>query len=57
MFTEQLNDFFLTQVNTLPTRGNNILDLIIPSLPDGTFQNLSQWTVVCLPIMTEKYIP
>lgn len=24
MFTEQLNDFFLTQVNTLPTRGDCI---------------------------------
>ena len=41
MFTEQLNDFFLTQVNTLPTRGNNILDLIINSLPDQ-IENISK---------------
>jgi hypothetical protein len=41
MFTEQLNDFFLTQVNTLPTRGNNILDLIITSLPDQ-IENISK---------------
>ena len=41
MFTEQLNDFFLTQVNTLPTRGNNILDLIVTSLPDQ-IENISK---------------
>ena len=40
-FTEQLNDFFLTQVNTLPTRGNNVLDLIITSLPDQ-IENISK---------------
>lgn len=41
MFTEQLNDFFLTQVNTLPTRGNNVLDLVITSVPDQ-IENISK---------------
>ena len=40
-FTELLNDFFLTQVSTLPTRGNNVLDLIITSLPDQ-IENISK---------------
>ena len=31
-FTGQLNDFFLTQVNTLPTRGKNELNQVITSL-------------------------
>ena len=31
-FTEQLNDFYLTQLNNLPTRGDNILDLVISTL-------------------------
>ncbi len=30
-FTKQLNDFYLTQLNTLPTRGDDILDLVITS--------------------------
>ena len=29
-----LNDFFLEQLNTTPTRGENILDLVITSVPD-----------------------
>lgn len=29
-----LNDHFLTRLNTIPTRGNNILDLVITSVPD-----------------------
>ena len=33
-FTEQLNDFYLTQLNTLATRGVNILDLVISSVPN-----------------------
>ena len=33
-FTEQLNDFYLTQLNTLATRGVNILDLDISSVPN-----------------------
>ena len=33
-FTELLNDYFLSQVNLQPTRGENILDLIITSVPD-----------------------
>ena len=33
-FLEILKDYFLTQVNSDPTRGNNVLDLIITSLPD-----------------------
>jgi hypothetical protein len=31
-FTEQLNDFYLTQLNNLPTRGDNILYLVISSV-------------------------
>ena len=31
-FTELLNDHFLSQVNRQPTRGNNILDLVINSV-------------------------
>jgi hypothetical protein len=33
-FTEQLNDFYLTQLNILATRGVNILDLVISSAPN-----------------------
>ena len=32
-FTELLNDYHLSQLNTLPTRGNNILDLVITNVP------------------------
>ena len=31
-FTEQLYDLYLTQLNNLSTRGNNILDLVISSV-------------------------
>ena len=31
-FVEQLSDFFLTQLNTIPTRGDNVLDLVITSV-------------------------
>ena len=33
-FVETLNDHFLTQVNTSPTRDQNILDLIITTVPE-----------------------
>ena len=33
-FVETLNDHFLTQVNTSPTRDQNILDLIIATVPE-----------------------
>ena len=33
-FTELLNDYFFSQVNLQPTRGENILDLIITRVPD-----------------------
>ena len=33
-FLEILKDYYLTQVNSIPTRGNNVLDLIITSFPD-----------------------
>ena len=33
-FEEMLNDHFLFQLNNTPTSGNNILDLIITSVPD-----------------------
>ena len=33
-FVKILNDFFLEQMNTCPTRGENILDLVITSIPD-----------------------
>ena len=33
-FVDILNDHFLTQLNTIRTRGNNILDLVITSVPD-----------------------
>ena len=33
-FVETLNDHFLTQVNTSPTREQNILDLIITAVPE-----------------------
>ena len=33
-FIEVLNDHFLTQANHFPTRGNNILDLVITSVPE-----------------------
>ncbi|CAB4032671.1 Hypothetical predicted protein, partial [Paramuricea clavata] len=32
-FTEQLYDYHLTQMNTFPTRGNNVLDLVITNVP------------------------
>ena len=33
-FTEILDDFFLEQINNIPTRENNVLDLLITSIPD-----------------------
>ena len=33
-FEEMLNDHFLFQLNNTPTCGNNILDLVITSVPD-----------------------
>ena len=33
-FTEILNDHFLTQLNNTSTRGNNVLDLVLTSVPD-----------------------
>jgi len=30
-FVEQLGDYYLTQLNTIPTRGKHILDLVIIS--------------------------
>ena len=33
-FIEVLNDHFVTQVNNFPTRGDNILDLLITSVPE-----------------------
>ena len=33
-FVKVLNDFFLEQMNTCPTRGESILDLVITSIPD-----------------------
>ena len=35
-FIEALHDYFLTQINNTPTRGNNILDLVIISAPEHT---------------------
>jgi hypothetical protein len=35
-FVKVLNDFFLEQMKTWPTRGENILDLVITSIPDRT---------------------
>ena len=34
LFVETLNDHFLSQFNNTPTRGNNILDLVITNAPD-----------------------
>ena len=34
MFTELLSDYFQTQLNTTPTRGGNVLDLVITSVPN-----------------------
>ena len=34
VFVKILNDFFLEQMNTCPTRGEDILDLVITSIPD-----------------------
>lgn len=34
LLVDILNDHFLTRLNTIPTRGNNILDLVITSVPD-----------------------
>ncbi len=33
-FVKLLNNFFLEQINTCPTRGESILDLVITSIPD-----------------------
>ena len=33
-FNKLLNDFFLEQLNSTPTRGENILDLLITNVPD-----------------------
>ena len=33
-FIDQLDDFYLTQLNTLPTRGSNVLDLVITNIPN-----------------------
>ncbi len=33
-FTELLNDYHLKQLNTSPTRGSNLLDLVITNVPD-----------------------
>ena len=33
-FIEILNDFYLEQINNSPTRENNVLDLLITSIPD-----------------------
>ena len=35
-FIEALHDHFLTQINNSPTRGSNILDLVITSAPEHT---------------------
>ena len=35
-FIEALHDHFLTQINHIPTRGSNILDLVITSAPEHT---------------------
>ena len=35
-FIETLHDHFLTQINYTPTRGSNILDLVITSAPEHT---------------------
>ena len=35
-FIEVLQDHFLTQIDSTPTRANNILDLVITSAPDRT---------------------
>ena len=34
VFVKILNDFFQEQMNTCPTKGENILDLVITSIPD-----------------------
>ena len=33
-FVEILNDYFHTQISTVATRGNNLLDLVITRTPD-----------------------
>ena len=35
-FIEALHDHFLTQINHTPTRGSNILDLVVTSAPEHT---------------------
>ena len=35
-FIEALHDHFLTQINNTPTRGSNILDLVVTSAPEHT---------------------
>ena len=39
-FSELLNDYHLTQLNTFPTRGHNLLDLVITNVP-GQVVNIS----------------
>lgn len=34
LFLDILNDHYLSQRNNVPTRGSNILDLVISSMPD-----------------------
>ena len=40
-FIDQLDDFYLTQLNTLPTRGSNVLDLVITNIPNQV-ENISK---------------
>ena len=35
-FIKALHDYFLTQINNTPTRGSNILGLVIISTPEHT---------------------
>ena len=39
-FVQMLNDHYLSQLNQIPSRGNNILDLVITNVPDNL--NLTQ---------------
>ena len=39
-FVQMLNDHYLSQLNYIPSRGNNILDLVITNVPDNV--NLTQ---------------
>lgn len=40
IFQEQLNDYFLSQLNNIPSRENNVLDLVISSVPNQV-ENIS----------------